>query len=295
MRILIAGSNGKLGHECVAAMAGDHDVTGMDLPDLDIGDAASVRQAVHAVRPQFIVNCAAFTGVDAAETERDACHMINAQGPLILAETARSTGARLVHVSTDYVFDGRQPPPGGYRETDHPNPLSWYGRTKLAGEQMVLETLPGAIVLRTAWLYGIHGSCFPAIMLRKALQEPLKPLWVVNDQYGSPTWARSLALQIRRLAESDAHGLFHAAGEGRASWFELAREFLKAVGVKHSIEPCLARDNERAATRPSDTSLNNARLHAAGLGVLRDWREELADFARMHGERLMAVARGPAA
>lgn len=292
MRILIAGANGKLGHDCMAALAGEHEVTGRDLPDLDITDASAVRELVRAVRPQAIVNCAAFTRVDAAETERDVCHMINAQGPLILAEAARSAGSRLVHVSTDYVFDGRQPPAGGYREADHPNPLSWYGRTKLAGEQMVLETLPGAIVLRTAWLYGAHGSCFPAIMLRKALQDPLKPLWVVNDQHGSPTWAHSLALQIRRLIESDAQGLFHAAGEGRASWFEMAREFLKAVGIQHSIEPCLAGDNARVAARPGDTALNNARLHATGLGVLRDWREDLASFARTHREQLLATARG---
>lgn len=291
MRILITGADGKLGRECVEVMSARHDVVGADLPEADITEALVMRELVESVRPQVIVNCAAFTKVDEAEQQRERCNMVNAQGPMILAQAAREAGAQMVQISTDYVFDGKLESPRSYTEKDETNPISWYGRTKLAGEQMVLETLPGALILRTAWLYSAHGPCFPIFILQKLVRDPQRQLWVVNDQYGSPTWARSLARQTLALLESGAHGLYHVAGTGRATWFDFAREFLRAMGLTHPIEPCRSEDQARPAARPFNSALDVARLRAEGRCVLHNWREDVAEFARVHGPQLLEAAR----
>ena len=291
MRILVTGADGKLGRECVEVMSERHDVVGADLPEADITDANVVRELVDSVRPQVIVNCAAFTKVDEAEQERDRCNMVNAQGPMILAQAAREAGSQMVQVSTDYVFDGKLPSPRCYTEKDETNPLSWYGRTKHAGEQMVMETLPGALVVRTAWLYSVHGSSFPTLILQKLVREPQRQLWVVNDQHGSPTWARSLARQMLALIEGEAHGLYHAAGTGHATWFDFAREFLHGMGLAHPLEPCRTSDNARTAARPINSALDVARLRAEGRCLMREWREDIAEFARLHGPQLLEAAR----
>jgi dTDP-4-dehydrorhamnose reductase len=282
MHVLIAGANGQLGRDCQTVLGAFHDLCALDLPELDIADPSSVRRWFEAFRPEAVVNCAAYTRVDDAERESERAFAVNATGPAVLAQACAAAGARLLHVSTDYVFDGARPPPAVYVEDDAPNPLSVYGRSKLAGETPVLA-LPGGAVLRTAWLYGQTGQNFLRTMLRLARRTPPRPLRVVNDQFGSPTWSGRLARQIARLLEDFRPGLYHASAEGSTNWYELAARFLGNLGVPHAIEPIGTADYPTPARRPANAVLENRNLKARGLNVMIDWRVDLDAFAATAG------------
>jgi dTDP-4-dehydrorhamnose reductase len=290
MRILITGHQGQLGTDCVEALRGAHEVRGADLPETDLLDHAQARTIIQSFRPQVIVNCAAYTRVDDAEKESEhaACHLLNAALPHDLAELAREFDALFVHVSTDYVFDGTKPLPQPYVETDTPGPMSWYGRTKLAGEQAVREVGGRHAILRTAWLYGRHGKNFPKTILSRILREPKTPLWVVNDQHGSPTWSWRLAHQIRAVAEAGATGLFHATSEGACTWYDFARELLACADMHHTIEPCETKDYPTPARRPRNSILENQALKNIGLNQFVSWKDDLAEFVRGHLPDLLA-------
>jgi len=294
MRVLLAGARGQLGRECESVLAFRHELVTVDLPECDITRRDQVVAVVRAVHPDAIVNCAAYTAVDRAETDRQAAHAVNAGGAQILAELAKECGAFLVHISTDYVFDGRKPVPQGYAEDDPAEPVNWYGRTKLAGEQAIREVGPRHAILRTAWLYGRHGRNFPKVVLARALRDPSKPLWVVADQHGSPTWARRLAMQINAVLQEQPEGVFHAAGVCRATWHDLATEFFRRMGLRTIVEPCATRDQPRPAARPTNSVLHNVRLSAAGLDLMRPWFEDLEEFARRHGDELRKEAASAA-
>lgn len=207
-------------------LAAEHDVRGMDLPELDITDAESIASGFDGW-PEAIVNCAAYTNVDGCESEQDAAWAVNAEGPRHLAEYANRHGAFLVHVSTDYVFDGTRPVPNPYREDDPTGPVSFYGKSKLAGEKAIQESGCAFAIARTSWLYGAQGrNLLKKTMLRLALKKSLTAIKVVDDQYGCPTWSYRLAQQIRRIVATRATGIFHASGEGFCTWFELAVHFL---------------------------------------------------------------------
>lgn len=291
MRVLVVGAKGQLGREAMEVFGAGHEVRGLDLPECDASDPGAVGPHLRAFRPDCLVNCAAYTRVDAAETDRDEAFRLNAALPAVLADAAREHGARLIHVSTDYVFPGDRPPPEPYREEDVPGPATWYGRTKLEGERAVLERAPGSVIARTAWLYGRHGGNFPRTILRLALADPVRPLRVVSDQHGSPTWAGRLAEQLRALAEAGASGLYHAAGEGHATWCEFARLFLAAAGVAREVVPCATRDYPTPAPRPRNSILLNARLHRDRLGVFRPWEEDVRRFAETCGPAWIEALR----
>jgi dTDP-4-dehydrorhamnose reductase len=289
MKILIAGHRGQLGTDCMEVFRSAHEVHGADLPDVDLLDADRARSLITSLRPDVIVNCAAYTRVDDAEKESEyaACHLLNAVLPHTLAELARAHDALFVHISTDYVFDGTKPVPQPYVETDIPNPLCWYGRTKLAGEQMVQEVEGRYAILRTAWLYGRHGKNFPKTILTRVLRDPKTPLWVVNDQHGSPTWSWRLAHQIRAVVEAGATGLFHATSEGACTWYDFARELLACAGVHHTIEPCETKDYPTPARRPKNSLLENEALKRIGLNQFVSWKIDLAEFVRVHRAELL--------
>jgi dTDP-4-dehydrorhamnose reductase len=291
MRVVIVGAKGQLGREAMEVFGADHEVRGLDLPECDASDPVAFGAQMRASPPDLLVNCAAYTRVDAAETDRDEAFRLNAALPAVLADAAHEHGARLIHVSTDYVFPGDRPPPDPYREEDAPGPATWYGQTKLEGERAVLERAPGAVVARTAWLYGRHGANFPRTLLRLALQDPARPLRVVSDQHGSPTWARRLAEQLLALAEAGAAGVYHAAGEGHATWYDFARLFLSAAGVAHEVVPCETRDYPTPAPRPRNSILLNARLHRERLGVFRTWEEDVRHFAETCGPAWIGAIR----
>ncbi|MGI9644192.1 MAG: dTDP-4-dehydrorhamnose reductase [Ilumatobacteraceae bacterium] len=275
MRVLVTGSAGQLGRDVVIACsaAGD-DVVALDRSALDVTDAAAVAQAVADARPEAIVNCAAYTAVDACETNVALAHAVNGTAVGHLADAAQAVGAHLVTVSTDYVFDGTLDRP--YREDDEPNPASEYGRSKLAGER---AAGPDAAVVRTSWVCGEHGDNMVALVLRLAAERP--ELAFVDDQRGCPTFTADLAPALRRIALERRSGIHHLTNQRAVSWYEFVREILAEAGR----DPGLVRpistadlDPPRPAPRPANSVLDNAVWRAAGLPPLRDHAEPLAEL-----------------
>lgn len=273
MRYLITGASGMLGRDLQTALEG-REVTALGRADLDVTDAAAVAAAVDG--HDVVINCAAFTNVDAAETQEDVAYAVNAVGPANLAAACADLGARLVTISTDYVFDGNATTP--YAEDRPRDPINAYGRTKAAGEELALERHPGGTyVVRTAWLYGAHGPNFAATMLALAAS---KDSWsVVDDQVGQPTWTADLAEQIVALLDAEAPaGIYHGTNSGRATWYDFARAVLTENGLDADrITPTDSSAFVRPAPRPSFSVLGHDGWRAAGLSPMRDWRDALAD------------------
>jgi dTDP-4-dehydrorhamnose reductase len=268
-RILVIGAGGMLGHDMMAVLAG-HDAHGVTRAGLDICDA----EQVMAVTESFdtIINTAAYTQVDQAETDKDAAFAVNADGARNIALAARAHGARLIHLSTDYVFDGSATTP--YPEDAPTNPLSVYGASKLAGEIAVQESHPeGSLIVRTSWLYGLHGQSFPQTILRAGLARDT--LDVVTDQVGQPTWSRDVAVMIRSLIDAQVpSGVFHATNSGQASWFDFAREiFHSASWDPDRIRPATTASFPRPAPRPAWSVLGHQNWSANNLEEPRSWRE----------------------
>jgi len=290
MKIMITGAKGQLGNDCVRIFGKTNQVIAVDLEELDITRPAEVFESVEKTRPDLIVNCAAHTGVDACETEKESAWAANVSGPLNLAESLNRRGGRLIHISTDYVFDGRKPNSEYYVEDDEPNPLSYYGKTKLEGENAVRKTTERHIILRTAWMYGADGNNFLKTMLKLARANPAGELKVVNDQYGSPTWSYRLALQIEKLVEKGARGIYHATAEGVCTWYELADYFLNKMDVPHCLVPCASDEFPTAAVRPKNSILENRRLKEAGINVMVPWQEDVAKYVEQFGNQLLRNA-----
>ncbi|MBI9021426.1 MAG: dTDP-4-dehydrorhamnose reductase [Verrucomicrobia bacterium] len=284
-RTLIVGHKGQLGTDCMAVLG--KNAGGVDLPEIDITDRFQCLEKLNELAPSVIVNCAAYTAVDACETD-PVCWKVNADGPKHLAEWAAANGAFLVQISTDYVFDGQRPLFEACVETDPPVPVSEYGRSKLAGERAVLESGAQAAILRTAWLYGANGKNFLKTMLRLALQNPDREIRVVNDQFGSPTWSHTLARQIAAVVDAKATGIFHATSEGHCNWFDLASRFLSLMNVPHCRAPCTTAEYPTPAKRPANSILENAALKKLGINQFGNWEEELAHFVSKHGDALRA-------
>ena len=248
MKLLVTGAAGMLGHKVVAAgRAAGHDVTAADVSECDLTDADVTTAFVAAVAPEAIVNCAAYTDVDAAEEHEDVALRVNADAAGNLARAGAHVGARIVHLSTDYVFDGVNDEP--WLESDHPHPLGAYGRTKLAGEEQVALATPEHAIVRTAWLFGAGGPNFVDTMLRLAGDRD--EVAVVTDQTGCPTWTGHLAPALVALAATREHGVFHAAGAGQCTWNELAAEAFARAGVSCRVTPTTSAAFARAAPRPA--------------------------------------------
>ncbi len=275
-RILVTGSGGQLGGALCGLMGGD--AVGMDLPELDITDREAVHGAVDRLRPEIVINAAAYTHVDRAESEPDLCYAVNVIGVENLVDACRQSGASIVQVSTDYVFDGRQASP--YCESDRPNPLNAYGRSKWEAEQVVAQ-YPQHLIIRTAGLFGRGGSTaagnFVDTMLRLADQG--HPLRVVNDQTTSFTYAGDLALAIRALLVNGTSGLFHLSNSGSASWYQLAAEAFRLAGLRPQIEPVPMAEYPCAAERPRFSVLNTEK-HGRTRGCHRmpSWQHALSEY-----------------
>lgn len=275
-RWLITGAGGQLGVDLLRVLAGRDDVeaVGLTRADLDIADAAAVREAIATAKPAVVINAAGYTAVDAAETDVAGATLGNEIGPRNLADAAASSGARLVHVSTDYVFAGDATEP--YDEGAPTGPRSVYGRTKLAGEQAVLRAHPGAYVVRTAWVYGGAGANFVKTIAR--LERERETISVVDDQRGSPTWSADLAAGLVALADSAAAaGVYHCTNAGSTSWFGFARAIFEELGADpERVQPITTEAFPRPAPRPAYSVLGTRRWTEAGLAPLRDWRLALA-------------------
>jgi dTDP-4-dehydrorhamnose reductase len=281
-RILITGSKGQLGTDCLDVFKDASVLNGVDLPEVDLSDRIQCLSVLDKFQPDLIVNCAAYTAVDACETD-PSCWKANAELPGHLAEWAEANEAFLVHVSTDYVFPGDKPLFEACTEGDLPAPISEYGKSKLAGELAIAERTERFAILRTAWLYGAHGNNFLKTMLRLTLQNPGKEFKVVADQYGSPTWSHTLARQIRAVAEKRATGIFHASSEGHCSWYELACAFLEELGIAHNFVPCTTDEFPTPTKRPANSILENVRTKNLGINFFNDWEIELSDFVQRCG------------
>ena len=270
MRILITGASGQVGRELVDVFT-DHDVVAFDHTTLDVADRDAVLGAVTTVRPDVIVNSAAYTAVDACETETDTAWAVNAMAVRHLADGARRVGARVCQISTDYVFDGTKADP--YVEWDQPDPASMYGRSKLGGE---LELSPDDTIVRTSWVCGFHGANMVKTILRLAGEHDR--LSFVDDQRGHPTFADDLAAVIRRLVVDRRPGLFHVTNQGAVSWFEFAGAVLDAAGLDPArVAPVATADllPARPAPRPANSVLDNAALRLSGLPLAPDFHEPL--------------------
>jgi dTDP-4-dehydrorhamnose reductase len=289
--LLVFGASGQLGAECVKVLAPPWQVVALSRADADLGDPRQCRAALDRHAPAAVLNAAAYTRVDDAQSRPQAAYAVNAEAPKIMAEWVEAHRAWLVHVSTDFVFDGKKPRPQTYDENDRTAPLSVYGQSKLAGENAIRETTDRYAILRTAWLYGRHGSNFPKTMLRLARRQPHKDIAVVADQYGTPTWARRLALQIARVVEVRARGLFHASSDGSCSWHEFACAFLDTVGVPHRIVPCPSEDYPVPAPRPRNSVLRNRALQEAGLDIMPHWRDDMESFIGACRSELLEAAK----
>ncbi|MFE1440418.1 dTDP-4-dehydrorhamnose reductase [Streptomyces sp. NPDC058739] len=278
MNWLVTGAGGMLGRDTVAALTRrGEQVTGLDRTALDITLPASVEEAFAAHRPDLVVNCAAYTAVDEAESHEAQALRVNGEGPRNLARACAATGARLLHVSTDYVFSGetRAAP---YPEDHAPAPRTAYGRSKLAGEQAVLAELPeGSAVVRTAWLYGVHGRSFVRTML--GLEASRDTVDVVDDQRGQPTWSADVAECLAALGPligPGLHGVFHATSAGEATWYDLARAVFDGVGADPDrVRPTSSAAYPRPAPRPAYSVLAHDRWQEAGLPPPRAWRDAL--------------------
>lgn len=281
MRALVIGDRGQLGTEMVRVLRQGPDATvmGMDVPDIDITDSASLGQAFDRCRPDVVVNCAAYTAVDDAETHEDLALAVNGRGPLLIADACRTSGAWLVHLSTDYVFDGTAGSP--YSEDAEPAPASAYGRSKLAGDAAVREALADRhYLVRTAWLYGLTGANFAKTMLR--LERERDTVSVVTDQVGQPTYARDLAAQIALLLERrPAPGTYHGTNSGEVSWFGFAREVFRLAGADpERVLPTTSAQFVRPAPRPAYSVLGHDRWKEQGIPEMRPWLQALeAAFA----------------
>lgn len=294
MKVFVTGVKGQLGRDCVGALGKLHDVAGADLPEMDITRVDSVRSFLRDFAPDAIINAAAFTNVDACETEQEQAWAVNADGARAVANVAGELGARLIHISTDYVFDGQLAPPGMYTETDPANPVSRYGLSKLDGERAVLAEDARHTIVRTAWLYGMHGRNFLKSVLRAALQSPGRALKVVNDQHGSPTWSYRLALQIGEMLKCAGGGVYHAAGEGACTRHALAAYFLAKMGVSCEVTPCATADYPTPATRPANSALENRRTRTEQCCVMVPWQRDIDSFVERYGNGLLDEARGDA-
>ncbi|MBF0572789.1 MAG: dTDP-4-dehydrorhamnose reductase [Desulfamplus sp.] len=287
MKVLICGGNGQLGWDCQRVFGKENEVIAYDLPELDITDKSRVLTIITKFAPDVVINCSAYTQVDKCESEEHIAKLVNTDGPGYIAEACKSINATMVHISTDYVFDGTKEPPLSYTEADEVNPLSVYGRTKLEGERRVAEITDNHIIVRTAWLYGINGNNFLKTMLKLALLTPEKQIKVVDDQFGSPTWSLRLALQIERLVQIKGQGIYHATAEGYCSWYELALYFLKQIEVPANIVPCTTADYPLPAKRPANSILENARLKRGDNNRMTGWRYGVDHFTARFGQQLI--------
>jgi len=274
VRWLVTGAAGMLGQDLVEVLGGEGlDVRAVDREEVDITDPRAVATAV--ADRDVVVNCAAWTAVDAAEDDEPAAWWVNALGPANLARAASRVGARIVQVSTDYVVSGEAPDP--LPADAAPHPLQAYGRTKLSGEWAVRAEAPAShLVLRTAWLYGAHGACFPRTIVRVARERG--SLDVVDDQWGQPTWTRDVAaLALAAVRQDVAPGTYHATSSGRTSWWGFARAAVAAAGMDPDVvRPSTSATLDRRAVRPAWSVLDHGSLRAVGVEPIGDWEQRWA-------------------
>lgn len=273
MRILIFGAEGQLGSELRRVLGAHHDLVPLSHREADITDLNRLMILTERINPDVVINSAAYTDVDGCESDRDKAFLVNTIGARNAAIAARRAKARIVHISTDYVFDGGKD--GAYAEYDLPNPINVYGWSKLLGERMVAEQNPDSYILRVAWLYGPEGRNFVKTMI--SLSKSNEEIRVVNDQRGTPTFAGDVAEQIDMLIGTDSYGLYHCTSQGSCTWYEFAVEIFRLIGADIRVVPVSSSEFPRPARRPRNSVLDNLLLRVQGMDIMPHWRDSLRD------------------
>ena len=273
MKILVTGANGMLGTDLCEVLK-DEDLIATTHKDLDITDLDMVRSKFKEYNPDIIINCAAMTNVDACETEKDLAYNLNAEGPKNLAIATKEIDGTVVHISTDYVFKGDKHRP--LLEDDEIGPDSIYGKSKLQGEENVENILDKYFILRTAWLYGVHGSNFIKKMLE--LSQNHDTLTVVNDQEGSPTFTKDLSLAIKEIIYSDKYGVYHVTNSGNTTWYEFSKLIFKKKGIDVNVKPVSSEEFDAPAPRPHYSVLSHDKWIKNGFTELRTYKEALDEY-----------------
>lgn len=281
MKIMITAANGQLGTDITEYFSKSHDVTAYKDIDLDITDSEKVMKAVEKTAPDVIINTAAMTNVDGCESNQELAYRVNGKGAGVIARSAHDFGARLVHISTDYVFNGRGTSP--YTEDMETCPVSVYGKSKLEGEQLVSEYCPESFILRTAWLYGPHGHNFVKTMLKLGREKGA--VGVVTDQVGNPTSTFELTRIVEAVLKAGQFGVYHATCEGICSWNEFAREIFKLAGLDVAVSDVTSSDIGRAASRPAYSALSKEKLFKNCGYRPKDWRSALREYFEYDGGR----------
>jgi len=294
MKILITGFKGQLGSQImhmitsgvseigeISSQYESAEVVGVDVEDLDITNLNQVQNFVCKLKPDLIINAAAYTNVDACESNEDIAFKVNALGARNLAIASENVGAKIIHISTDYVFkgDGNMP----YREYDITNPVSVYGKTKLAGENFVRELCSRYFIVRTSWLYGYNGNNFVKTILKAGKEKG--HLDVVDDQRGNPTYAEDLSHHILKLALSEEYGTYHCTGTGECSWYDFACKIIEYANIKCTVSPMTSNQLTRAAKRPSYSALDNMMLRCTVGDEMREWKDALKMFIDKIGDK----------
>lgn len=276
MKILITGSNGMLGHDLASALEG-HELILTTSKTLDITDKDSVLEFICNAKPDVVINSAAYTDVDGCEENPDLAYAVNGDGVRNLALACHEVDCPLVHISTDYVFDGRATEP--IAEDGEIGPISVYGKSKLEGEKAIQEILDKYFIIRTAWLYGINGKNFPRTMLE--LAESHSEITVVYDEVGTPTYTPDLAYGISKLIETDHYGIYHLTNSGSCSWCEFARYIFDVADKEVEVIPVTASEFARPAPRPSYSVLENKNWVENGFEPLRNYKEAIKEYIEL--------------
>ena len=275
MKILVTGITGQLGHDVMAELAArGHEAVGATRQDMPLTDFPALRAHLMRVRPDAVIHCAAYTAVDRAEEEKTACMIVNGGATREIAAACRDLGAKLLYLSTDYVFPGTGD--GFYEPDDEKGPQNAYGLSKLAGEEAIEELLTRYFIVRISWGFGVNGKNFVKTMLR--LAETHDALTVVDDQVGSPTYTRDLARLLVDMVESEKYGVYHATNEGVCSWAEFAKEIFRQAGKNTTVTPVPSSAYPTPAKRPKNSRLSKACLDAAGFCRLPPWQDALARY-----------------
>ncbi len=290
MKILMTGSTGMLGGECRKVLSEDYDIIAPDKKEMDIVSWDGAIETLQAASPDIVVNCAGLTDVDACEAEPESAHRVNVEGARNMAQCSARFEYKLIHISSDYVFDGQKPAPQPYFEDDVVNPISTYGATKMESETAVRENSPNYVIVRASMLYGLEGHNFIKSILKQGVKKNADGLKVADDQYLSPTWAYRLALQIKQLIKNNVVGTYHATAEGFCTPFEYVEYVFKKMDINTPLVPCRYKDLKRRAKRPLNCVLENRLLKKQGLNLMVDWKVDLDTFLENHGAELIREA-----
>ncbi len=281
MKVVILGAKGQLGWEFTHFLRDKVKVFPFSHKELDILDSKDLKRRFEEIHPDVVINCAAYTKVDRAEEERALAFKINSIGAKNVSFASFEVNAKVVYFSTDYVFDGEKNVP--YTELDKPNPISCYGESKFVGEQFTREFNPNHLILRISWLYGINGNNFVKTIVKLAKEK--KPLKIVDDQRGTPTYTLDVVKQTWRLIQKGSVGLYHSSNDGEATWFDFAKEIVSNLNLNAEVTPIKTEEYPTKAKRPPYSILENYSLELEDLNIMRDWREALRDFTNRYKEQ----------